>query len=84
MWSLLFPENISKYTGNQRLKDLYSNEETLLFEAENSVDLCKKINILLENEELKKILTKNVYYKSNNYPYTTRCKKIIEELLDKN
>ncbi len=67
-----------------RMKELCNNEECLLFEADNSIDLSKKINLILKNEELKKKLIKNTYYyKSNKYTYVSRCKKIIEEFLDK-
>ncbi len=59
-----------------------NNEEGLLFENENSVDLAKKIDFIIENPQKYSELTKNAYKKLENlYSLNNFAKKLNKILL---
>lgn len=61
----------------KRIKEICNNNECLFFNADNSIDLTNKIELLIGNKELRKEITQNAYYKSRKYSFSIRCEKII-------
>jgi len=61
-------------------KIVQHKQEALLSEWDDIDDVVKNVQLLLENKQLANKISQNAYEKVQNYTYTKRCKKILEQL----
>ena len=62
----------------KRIKEICHKEECLFFKADNPKDLSRKIEYLIQNENIQKSLIKKSLNEVKNRTYEERCKKILE------
>ncbi len=62
----------------KRMKEICSKDECIFFKADNHIDLTRKIEYLIQNENLQKSIVKNSLNEVKNHSYERRCKKILE------
>ncbi len=62
----------------KRIKEICNKKECLFFNADNHRDLSKKIEHLIQNENVQKSLVEKSLKKVKNHTYEKRCKKILE------
>ncbi|MEJ2250741.1 MAG: glycosyltransferase, partial [Candidatus Lokiarchaeota archaeon] len=86
------PIKIFEYMGSKvpiiasnvnRIKEICQNGECMFFEENNPVDLAKKIDILLSDNNLKSNYVKKAYNTVKKHTYQKRCKKILNFFLFK-
>ncbi len=58
--------------------DICNNNECLFVKPDDPIDLCEKINLLVNNTELQKKLIENAYNKAKNQTFKKKCEMIIE------
>ena len=62
----------------KRIKEICNKNECFFFNADNPRDLSRKIEHLIQNENVQKSLVEKSLTKVKNHTYEKRCKKILE------
>ena len=60
------------------IKEIANENEVLFFKPDNYLDLSKKVNKLLNDDNLNKLLAKNSYEKVKKFTWEKRVQNIVK------